>query len=354
MLKSIVKGAEHDIVRIPMKGKNLCPNTGWMSGQYRDGVWETTNTRSTSDFFPVSSNQYRLKINAGQLISFINFNYFDNQKKWLGNRTTLGMSTFLPTEQNIVIPQLPSNAMYMRITIRFYNDNGNPPIPQSFIDDSNIMVSEVTSEQPYEPYGYQNGWEIRDNQDRLIWGREDEFQTTTGSLLFKGYGLPVKVKSLLGNAVQNGTPTPDTPIMPEFVGVRTSQIIDYTLSESGGIDTSGNPVIASNLWRANIFYEIHGDIALSFVRYSTLLAVRVNYYDADYTHISREQINVGSASGVSLTIPANAKYFKWTLYASSGSTIDIDFVRQCYIMFNTGSTAIPYEPYGWAIEIEVI
>lgn len=133
---------------------NLCPDTGWRSGQYRDGVWETTNTRSTSDFFPVSSNQYRLKINAGQLISFINFNYFDNQKQWLGNRATLGMPTFSPTAQNIVIPQLPSNAAYMSITIRFYNDNGNPPIPQSFIDDSNIMVSEGTSEPSYEPYGY--------------------------------------------------------------------------------------------------------------------------------------------------------------------------------------------------------
>lgn len=137
-----------------VRTRNLCPNIGWRSGQYRDGVWETTNTRSTSDFFPVSSNQYRLKINAGQLISFINFNYFDNQKQWLGNRMTLGMSTFSPTAQNIVIPQLPSNTAYMCITIRFYNDNGNPPIPQSFIDDSNIMVSEGTSEPSYEPYGY--------------------------------------------------------------------------------------------------------------------------------------------------------------------------------------------------------
>lgn len=65
---------------------------------------------------------------------------------------------------------------------------------------------------------YKEGWEVRDNQDRLIWGREDELQTTTGTLKFKGYGLPVKVKSLLGNAVQNGTPTPDAPITPEFVG----------------------------------------------------------------------------------------------------------------------------------------
>lgn len=65
---------------------------------------------------------------------------------------------------------------------------------------------------------YQEGWEVRDNQDRLIWGREDELQTATGTLPFKGYSLPVKVKSLLGNAVQNGTPSPDNIVMPEMCG----------------------------------------------------------------------------------------------------------------------------------------
>ena len=38
---------------------------------------------------------------------------------------------------------------------------------------------------------YEEGWEVRDNQDRLIWGREDEFQTATGTLSFKGYGVPL-------------------------------------------------------------------------------------------------------------------------------------------------------------------
>lgn len=65
---------------------------------------------------------------------------------------------------------------------------------------------------------YKEGWEVRDNQDRLIWGREDELQTATGTLPFKGYSLPVKVKSLLGNAVQNGTPAPDNIVTPEMCG----------------------------------------------------------------------------------------------------------------------------------------
>lgn len=168
-------------------------------------------------------------------------------------------------------------------------------------------------------------------------------------LTFQSDGKPLSALTLWGNGEQTGTPSPDNIIMPDFCGVRSAQIIDYTLSESGGIDASGDPVISSNLWRSTVFYEIHSGIVLSFAKYATLTSVRVNYYDANYTHISREQFNVGSASGVSLTIPANAKYFKWTLYASSGTTIDVDFVRQCYIMLNTGSTALPYEPYGYKI-----
>ncbi len=58
------------------------------------------------------------------------------------------------------------------------------------------------------------GWEVRDQQDRLIWGREDVFEGTD-SIPFKGYSLPLKVKSLLGNAVQNGTPSPG-PVNPNL------------------------------------------------------------------------------------------------------------------------------------------
>lgn len=74
---------------------------------------------------------------------------------------------------------------------------------------------------------YKEGWEVRDNQDRLIWGREDELQTTTGALPFKGYGLPVKMKSLLGAGQQTDTPTPAAPIMPDFVG--TLDGTDWTI-----------------------------------------------------------------------------------------------------------------------------
>ena len=140
---------------------------------------------------------------------------------------------------------------------------------------------------------------------------------------------------------------PYNPIIPEMCGERTAQIIDYALSESGGIDASGNLVASLNLWRSNVFYEIQSEMTLSFVKYSTLSKLRVNYYDINYSHITREEIDAENVTSAVLTIPTNAKFFKWTLYAQT--TINIDFVKQCYIMLNTGSTPLPYEPYGYKI-----
>ena len=53
-------------------------------------------------------------------------------------------------------------------------------------------------------------------------------QTLTGipPLSFKSDGSPLVSWSMLGNGQQQGTPTPDNPIQPEFVGVRTANLYD--------------------------------------------------------------------------------------------------------------------------------
>ena len=178
MLKSIVNGAEHDIVSIPMKGRNLWnPNS------------MTTNERGEA--------RPGVELPAGKYC----------------------------------ITNLSSEAIYWRIGVETTTGGHqiNPNVPYVYINaqdtlvvwvtgsgDKKIMINSGSTALPYEPYGYQNGWEVRDNQNRLIWGREDELQTTTGNLLFKGYDLPITVKSLLGNSVQNGTPSP-SPVNPNLV-----------------------------------------------------------------------------------------------------------------------------------------
>ena len=60
---------------------------------------------------------------------------------------------------------------------------------------------------------------------------------------------------LYGNSVQNGTPTPTTPVEVESVGERTKNFIDITKLEDGTIaTTSGKDYATSNRWRTNFFY----------------------------------------------------------------------------------------------------
>ena len=131
---------------------NLCPKGNWVQGQYREGVWEVIDTRMTSDYIPVSQMQYTMSINNGQELSFININIFDSSKTWIGNRATIGMSPFPATSQLETTPVLLSNAAFIRLTVRAYNEEGYPT--QEKINDSNIMLNEGSTALPYEPYGY--------------------------------------------------------------------------------------------------------------------------------------------------------------------------------------------------------
>lgn len=193
MLKGFVSGEEKDIKRIPMKGKNLFDKSTAVQGKWLNvNTGEEENTTSAyylSAYIPVIS---------GQAYMFVNPN---STRRWFYDANKS------PVEKiDTSIQYIPAENGFLRFTI-------------TNVLDTFMLVADSSLPAVYEPYGYQEGWEVRDNQDRLIWGREDELQTATGTLPFKGYGLPVKAKSLLGNAVQNGTPAPDNIITPEMCGV---------------------------------------------------------------------------------------------------------------------------------------
>ena len=207
MLKSIVNGAEHDIISIPMKGKNLFDiNKIRSNGSVNrvDNTLIATTPSSSAGVVAATPNKLKdycpdLKVGDTVTISFDTtgtgrYIYLlgSNVNWYLGRSRTVSQSD-------------------LDSTVVWYA-SGTSTVATI----SNIMFNLGTTALPYEQYGYQKGWEVRDNQNRLIWGREDELQTTTGTLLFKGYDLPIKVKSLLGNSTQNGTPSP-SPVNPNLV-----------------------------------------------------------------------------------------------------------------------------------------
>lgn len=206
------------------------------------------------------------------------------------------------------------------------------------------MLNSGSQPIPYEPYSS----EVWHDTPHYVHNTSTDTITTLPTVVYPN--ATTATVGLKGQMVQSGTPSPQNPVMPQGTGERTAQLIDYTQSESGGIDGSGNYVPTNNLRRSTAFTPIDETLQyfVSWTANTNLNVVRINYYTSDKTHISREQIN---KSGTALTIPQNAAYFKWTLYSKTDFIIDLSFVQSLQLMINTGSTALPYEPYGYKIPI---
>lgn len=165
-------------------------------------------------------------------------------------------------------------------------------------------------------------------------------------LTFTADGTPLLDCLISGNMIQSGTPTPDNPVMPQGTGERTGNLVDYTVSESGTITSTGVLEPNPSCWRSTIYYEI--DETKIYRASKVKDTIRICYYDSSKTFISREQITV--ENNKIITIPSGAKYIKWTLYATAGLP-DLDAVKSMKIMLSEGAEIIPYEPFGVKIPI---
>lgn len=80
-------------------------------------------------------------------------------------------------------------------------------------------------------------------------GAKYPVQTITGipPITFKSDGRPLDNVTIIGNGQQTGTPAPDDPVMPEFVGERTENLFDknaivtgYAIDETGTVKSNEN------------------------------------------------------------------------------------------------------------------
>lgn len=171
-------------------------------------------------------------------------------------------------------------------------------------------------------------------------------QTLTGipPLSFKSDGTPLISWSMKGNGSQIGTPTPDNPVMPEFVGVRTANLYDVDgkntangyvdnqkLNSDGSIATWGSAEISE-------YIPIVGNASYSFNGVGSYNSPAYCFYDADKQYISGN--NYRGLQRITFVAPSNAKYFRFTHIKTATNA-----------MCNAGETVLPYEPYGWAEKI---
>ncbi len=149
---------------------------------------------------------------------------------------------------------------------------------------------------------------------------------------------------IFGNLSQNGTPTPENPIVPQECGERTVNLFDADSTHQGYYNNSGNFV-------ANNKYICSQSILVSEQNY-TISAInsytgggyifQLVYFNANDEYISLDSASLYGVGKKSLTgsVPSSATKII--------AVVTSDY-SECMLV--EGSTALPYEPYGYKLPL---
>ena len=263
-----------------------------------------------------------------------------------GTPVTIWYVLATPETEQITVPA------HLTGTVEGYLTHTEPPTPTN-----PIYPTANGAEEQGGTYSIDTG------EYALAWGRADPF-TGTNSISLRGYGLPVKSWSISGNGQQTGTPTPDNPIMPDFVGERTGNLypLDVTKLHVGRIENDGtidyeigtitvgtNSVTyrANTTWRG--FYTdyiwANENENLTFSpNNSPDTAYSCNCYDENDNFLGKAPAQ-STALFRTFTTLAGTKRVRISV---TSSFTEYTITNP---MLNLGSTALPYEPYGYKIPI---
>lgn len=156
---------------------------------------------------------------------------------------------------------------------------------------------------------------------------------------------------LWGNTVQNGTPTPDSPIMPQGTGDRTGNLFNPNSTRYHMGKGSNNRI--GNVPNGAMFYIKVASNTNYTIKVHTTDSTFVRLYlsDAPIVEGVAESYNVISESETTINPEVTISNTDYTyLWIQTGGTWYTEHGGSS-IMLNTGSTALPYEPYGYKIPI---
>lgn len=172
-------------------------------------------------------------------------------------------------------------------------------------------------------------------------------------LRYIGDGRPLTDYRVAGNTVQDGTPSPDAPVDAAGCGVRTGNLFDYLTMADGTpgyyLGENGSE-ISSSAWAITGYIPCNGT---SF----TLSAVGGSFpaiclYDENKQLIAAQRYGTGGAAykaAITVTSVQTAKYVRFSWYRNH----DVAYDDPATLMLNLGSTALPYEPYGYKLPLTV-
>lgn len=160
---------------------------------------------------------------------------------------------------------------------------------------------------------------------------------------------PLIYLEIEGKSIQNGTPTPDTPVEIESVGYTNLIPTNETEWEQGTINGGSNEANTTRL-RTKNYIEINENTLYTF-RLENALIGNVWFYDAQKQVVNNlyDMIFQTGMQSVEFTTPKNTKYYKVVIRYEDNSVITSQEISEIKPMIEKGSTihsCIPLGKYG--------
>ena len=103
--------------------------------------------------------------------------------------------------------------------------------------------------------------------------------------LDKSAGKYLRDYKLHGNSIQNGTPTPDTPVEVKSVGdIGKNKFNIETITEGYYVYKANGKITKNEYFNISDYIEVHEDFTISWDSDSNYLQINLVYYDENKVH----------------------------------------------------------------------
>lgn len=149
-------------------------------------------------------------------------------------------------------------------------------------------------------------------------------------------------------------PSPLHPIYPSECGERTENLWsnnDATLEE--WISSTGEKITGGEArYGCTFTIPFNGENSYTFKYHGVSpYSYSMIFYDSNGDFIIRTHIASPSASGDTFTVPNNTASVIAQVATNVGTVLTREMLNSYAIMLNSGSTALPYEPYGYKLPL---
>lgn len=170
--------------------------------------------------------------------------------------------------------------------------------------------------------------------------------TTIFPTVFPGNGNDITDWTISGNMVQSATPTPTNPVTPQECGERTENLFDFNKMKDASLQgyrlSETGEIVALNGWTISTYIPCDGYEFTLFMDRAFGNNPAICMYDENKTFLSG--VRYSNQKTIILTSSVRVRYIRFSI---------ANVALENEIMLNAGSTAPPYEPYGYKLPLTV-